>query len=326
MRVRGFRYGGRVVVVGLMVATTTLSVSELAAQQKKDDPPRFGNGVLLRRIFGESESPKATAPKPKPAERMSLEASRQRLKEDTDKLKDKLGLGSNRDPGNAVAQGRISDQGANVTPRTQFAPQASARQTLSDYGDVASATAPQLHFGNPQPAGSQATRAMAASAVPVTPPKMTPPPTWRPDVPGRPENSVMEVGPRNQPRVPAQPTRAVVPPSGQQASAISGQPERADATPDAESATPTTFGAFGIIVDPKAAGPGLTIRAVRPKSIAATIGLKSGDILKNVAGLDIGVVQEIDSLVEVLEPDDEFEITFIRQGKPQTQTFSVPQK
>jgi hypothetical protein len=321
-------------VVGLLLVGGACAVPEAEAQQRKDDSPRFGNGAFLRRIFGEPEPPKKSAAKGKTPERLSLEASRQRFKEDTDKLKEKLGFGPTREPGSGLAQGQISDREASL-PRSQFAPQSPTRQSISDYGDALSGQTPPLHFGNPALSGSPPTRSASAPGLAAAPasgsPRLTPPPTWRPEAPERSENSVMDLGPRNQPKVPAQPTLAVRPSSTPLPSATKvANPDSAviaGSTTDAtEDGPPTTFGAFGIIVDSKASGPGLAIKAVRPKSIAATIGLKPGDVLQNVAGLDIGVVQEIDSLVEVLEPEDEFEITFVRQGKPQTQTFSVPQK
>jgi S1-C subfamily serine protease len=122
--------------------------------------------------------------------------------------------------------------------------------------------------------------------------------------------------PKNQPRVPAEPTYASPP---------RPLPSSIEETEERRPPQPATFGAFGIIVDSDETS-GLLITSVKPKSLAAHIGLRSGDLIKNVAGLDVSVVEEIDSLVEVLEPEDEFEITFVRDRKSQTQAFSIPAK
>jgi len=141
----------------------------------------------------------------------------------------------------------------------------------------------------------------------------------------------LELGPRNQPRVP------VLSSSGP-ASQRGAEPRRIEdprttlrqpiSDPVGGSAdlgrVNQSPGAFGVIMDEKAVGPGIKVRQVRPRSMAAHIGLRPGDVIKTIAGLDIAAVEEIDSLVEVLEPEDQFEIVYLRDGKPQSQLFSVP--
>lgn len=77
--------------------------------------------------------------------------------------------------------------------------------------------------------------------------------------------------------------------------------------------------------EPSPTRPGLRILSVKTRSVAEKIGLRAGDVLVSVAGLEIEHVQEIDSLVEVLEAGDAFEIEFLRQGKPERQEFIVPE-
>jgi hypothetical protein len=287
-----------------------------AAQQKSnDDKLKIGNGAILRRLFGDAESNKQKMEKARTAQKETFDATRQRLASETERLKEKLGFKQPaekeepRDEEPTIAERNPVRNSSTVEPRSQFAPQAPNRLSISDQARNRTPATPAAAIVRP-PAQPLNTQGRAAPNRPATNPpsaNQVPRLVISDDAPA----------PRNQPRVPSQPT-FVSPPAGTTAT-NSSTLEVEDPKP-----TPATFGAFGIIVDAKASG--LLIKAIKPKSVAATIGLRPGDQITNVAGLDVTAVEEIDSLVEVLEPEDEFEITFYRDGKTQTETFSIPKQ
>jgi len=325
-----------ILVVWLLVAAAVEPLQ--AAPQRKDEAPKFGNGAMLRRIFGDGEKTKQAVEKAKTAQRDSLEATRQRFKRDSDTLKEKLGFQSKPDEApsaTAASQaGRIADEPPHRFS-LPFAPQQPDRLSISDRQDPR-ATAPILPASvlrsnnNPNALSTRANSNVAGdmdgqnsavgSGVGMTGPRQ--PAAPRP-IPAA--SSAFEPAPRNQPRVPSQPTFAspqtLLPTEsiGNRAGSIL---ERGLELP---TNAPPSFGAFGIIVETSETVPGLVIKSIKPKSVAAHAGLQPGDVIKNVAGLDVKFVEEVDSLVEVLEPEDEFEITFLRKGKSQTKTFSLPQ-
>ncbi|MBL8889682.1 MAG: PDZ domain-containing protein [Planctomycetaceae bacterium] len=299
-----------------------------AVQQRNDEKVKIGNGALLRRMFGAGDAAKDSAKqsleKARTAQKEALDATRQRLSSDAEKLKEKLGL-KQPDENTAQAEAPPADQSKGepakraLEPRNQFAPKAPQRRSIADDtrertpATAISGATPRTNLSNsletkPNASSSGAPNRLKTQARDVQVPEL----------------SITDAAPapRNQPRVPAQPTFATPPPATSIASQGTDVPavEMEDPKPQ-----PKTFGAFGVIVSDDVA-EGLRIKAVKPKSVAANIGLRPGDTIKNVAGLDVTVVEEIDSLVEVLEPEDEFEITFSRDGKPQTQNFSIPKK
>lgn len=107
-------------------------------------------------------------------------------------------------------------------------------------------------------------------------------------------------GPQNQPRVPApnrQPTIA-----------------RSPATNDGQIPAAAAGPGFGIIGRPTAGG-GIQVTDVRPDSMADSIGVRRGDVLTSVAGLELSAVEEIDAITNVLQKEDQFEVFFNRNGK-----------
>lgn len=298
----------------------TFQAQTHAAQQKKnDDKLKIGNGALLRRMFGNSDTAKPSAEKSRPTQKDAFEATRKRIANDTERLKEKLGFKqpSESDEDRATEQ-KAAGSSSVADPRGQFAPQMPNRRSISD--QMRNQTPATPTAGNIRPPSTEPARLYLGSQTTARQPSSMPSPNSVPRLAISDDRlsdnrlSDSNVAPRNQPRVPAQPTFAT---------------PRAEAslpTFDVEGPTPTpvTFGAFGIIVDAKATG--LLIKAVKPKSVAAHIGLRPGDTIKNVAGLEVSIVEEIDSLVEVLEPEDEFEITYLRDGKPKTDSFSIPKQ
>ena len=285
-----------------------------AAQQKRsEDSPKFGNGALLRRMFGDSETAKQNAENARTKQKEAFEATRQRIASDTERLKEKLGFKPAEDGDKApAADPKTSRSNTATEPRAQFAPQPPNRLSITDQSRNLTPATPTAGNARPQ---TPMSRTNSASGTGLRPPGGLPTPNvLSPSPVPRLAISDDPPGPRNQPRVPSQPTFAAPPTTPPLPSYDVEDPKP----------TPVTFGAFGIIVDTKASG--LLIKAVKPKSVAAHIGLRQGDTIKNVAGLDVTGVEEIDSLVEVLEPEDEFEITYIRDGKPTTESFSVPAK
>ncbi len=293
----------------------TLQPWALGAQERRNDEKiQIGNGAILRRLFGDGE-PKPAKEKARTTPQDALTATRERITSDAEKLKEKLGIkdSPNRPDGDAVSKPvgnrNANRANSNVKPNSAFAPQAANRSP---------AATPNRNKTNATPtAGTTRPKAVASAdklpRVPITKPSTSAnPPIQVPRL----ELSDDVPEPKNQPRVPAEPTYASPP---------RPLPSSIEETEERRPPQPATFGAFGIIVDSDETS-GLLIKSVKPKSLAAHIGLRSGDLIKNVAGLDVSVVEEIDSLVEVLEPEDEFEITFVRDRKSQTQAFSIPAK
>lgn len=300
---------------------------QAAPQNKKaDDKLKIGNGAILRRMFGDAESAKKSVEKAKTAQKEALESTRQRINNETERLKEKLGFkqpSTDSEEGDVGVDQSSASRDPNRTnptnePRRQFSPQLpNNRLSISD--QRRNQTPATAASGIVPPTSPSSARSKPGAVKPGSPPSALPTPMEVPRLLISDETP----SPRNQPRVPNQPTFAApLAPTPFQTPGIPG-PMPAEEVSDPQP-QPATFGAFGIIVDAKATG--LLIKAVKPKSVAAHIGLRPGDTIKNVAGLDVSVVEEIDSLVEVLEPEDEFEITFLRDGKPQTDSFSIPKK
>ncbi len=319
-----------------------------AAPQKGKEPPRFGNGAFLKRIFGGSNdqaqaqaadrskrpaqqnSVETTADKAKAswdqarnATREGWEAGRQRLKADSDKLRERLGFKSGEEEAESAAndarevlnRGREaanvgrepavawrpdrSEEAANrpAEPRSKFAPQAGSRSSISDQaerGVVARSASDRRPITDRSGSGE-----VVARPGPIG---------------GSLGDNDRMPGPVNQPRVPAAPTYA--PAANLSRSVVVA----ADALP-----VEAKFGAFGALAAPATpAGSGLLLKAVRPKSVAAQLGLLPGDVITNVAGISVDFIEEIDSLVEVLEAEDEFDLTFQRGGKSQSKSFRMP--
>jgi len=323
------------------------SILAQAAPQQGKEPPRFGNGAFLKRIFGgpndqprgaadrskrpnQQNSAETTADKAKAswdqarnATREGWEAGRQRLKADSDKLRERLGFKSGeeeaesasndgpevpnsgreaantgREPAVAWRPDRI-DPAANrpTEPRSTFVPQGAARSSISDQAERAIVGRPASDR-RPVP-GRTVSGDVVASPMPVG---------------GSLGDNDRMPGPMNQPRIPAAP--AYAPAANLSRSVV----VNSDALP-----VEAKFGAFGAIAAPAAtSGSGLVLKAVRPKSVAAQLGLLPGDVITNVAGISVDFIEEIDSLVEVLEAEDEFDLTFQRGGKSQSKSFRMP--
>lgn len=333
------------------------------AQQGKE-PPRFGNGAFLKRMFGNSEEPARgrTAdqprrpPQPSPAEaaaekakssweqarnatREGWEASRQRLKSDSDKLRERLGFKSAEEAaeagkvgreasvagresiGDAQSSGRgpavawspeRSDEGPSRVPdpRSGFAPQGGTRSSIGD--QALRDPAPRPSGDLRQVPGREAAAGANRGTAPVVAGGDSGPRALPPG--GRLSDGPVVPGPVNQPRVPATPTFA---PASNLSRSVVAESDTASA--------PAKFGAFGVLATPATpSGSGLVINSVRPKSVAAEIGLAPGDVITNVAGISVDFAEEIDSLVEVLEAEDEFDLTFVRGGKSQSKTYRMP--
>lgn len=321
-RTRIFRSVLFVVGFVLLLSQTQLH----AAQQRNDEKQKFGNGALLRRMFGSGEAAKDSAKqsleKARTAQKEALEATRRRISSDAEKLKETLGFkqpAENREEAEKKAAVNRNSGPASpaLEPRNQFAPQAPQRRSIADDSrERTPATA--ISRATPRTNGPNQAK---PNALPGGAPNRLETQSRNLQVP---EFSIGDnaPAPRNQPRVPTQPTFAATPP------ATADLKHRADASIlEMEENKPQskTFGAFGVIVADDATA-GLRIQSVKQKSVAASIGLRQGDTIKSIAGLDVTAVEEIDSLVEVLEPEDEFEIVFIRDGKSQTETFSIPKK
>lgn len=324
------------------------SILAQAAPQQGKEPPRFGNGAFLKRIFGGSndqaqaqaanrskrpaqqnssetaaDKAKASWDQARNATREGWEAGRQRLKADSDKLRERLGFKSGEDEAESAAnEGRELANGgreaANVgrepavawrpdrieeaanrpaEPRSKFAPQGGTRSSISDQSDRG-VVARSASDRRPTPSRSGGGDMVVAGSP----------------VGGSLGDNDRMPGPMNQPRIPAAPAYAAA------ANLSRSVVVNSDALP-----VETKFGAFGAIAAPAAtSGSGLVIKAVRPKSVAAQLGLLPGDVITNVAGIAVDFVEEIDSLVEVLEADDEFDLTFERGGKSQSKSFRMP--
>lgn len=346
----------------LVIGGSWASMEQACGQQGKE-PPRFGNGAFLKRIFGSADEPargrtaeqpkrqpqpnsaeaaaekaKATWEQARNATREGWEAGRQRLKSDSDKLRERLGFKSEdeadeagqmgRDAAaigrEAIGESRSVGRGSAVAwsperkddratrpvdPRTGFAPQGGTRSSIGDQSAGGATTRPisELRQVPSRGGASNPNRGAASSMTSDFGTRLTPPGGSLSDGP-------LVPGPVNQPRVPATPTYS--PASNLSRSVVT----EADAT-----SVPAKFGPFGAIAMPATpADSGLVIKSVQPKSVAAEIGLAPGDVITNVAGIAVEFMEEIDSLVEVLEAEDEFDVTFVRGGKPQSKTYRMP--
>ena len=387
---------------GLMFALFALSLPDATLAQRPSEKPRFGNGALLKRIFGDSSneenrgsrrdaSPGRQERGPAAEKTVNpFEAARQRFLDDSEKLRSKLGWNGGKD-----SEGKTPPEaGERDEPRAWGGSigQGAIQKSISDFFDPPTESdvdrsglslwAPDRpNFGGKEPPLSD--RWSSGDSAPMdfsglSRPSVAAPATRRsgpagiaggsigsdlnPEIEeprvaaGRitdnplgldPRYNLAPPGPRNQPRVPSRPSSATVG-SGALGSTSSGaigdgNLERVTPTRVAESdsvrrsvsesleieevAPPQAgYGAFGIMAEePSPTRPGLKILSVKTRSVAEKIGLRAGDVLVSVAGLEIEHVQEIDSLVEVLEAGDAFEIEFLRQGKPQRQEFIVPE-
>ena len=347
----GFRVWAGIIALGISGSWANLAP---AAPQQGKEPPRIGNGALLKRMFGGSEdqtrgpgaersgrnapqkptdlaAEKAKSPwdQARNATRESWEAGRQRFQADSDKLKERLGLKSAEEsPAEPTGIGReaanlgreaanLGREAANpgrgpgvvwspdrqegaanrpVEPRSNFAPQGGSRSSISDQGERSTVARPVSDLRQVPGRGN----ADAGVRSPL--------------VGGSVGDNNRVPGPINQPRVPAE--RTYAPAANLPRSVVVA----AEDLP-----IELKFGAFGATAVPAArSGSGLVVKSVRPQSIAAQLGLLPGDIITNVAGIAVDFIEEIDSLVEVLEAEDEFDLTFQRAGKPQSKSFRMP--
>lgn len=124
------------------------------------------------------------------------------------------------------------------------------------------------------------------------------------------------VGPQNQPRISAQTRRPT-----EQPDPIPTQ----GTTLDSVGGGDPGFGVAGKSLGKR----GIQVTQVQPGSAAESIGIRPGDVLENVAGLELSSVEEIDAITNVLQPEDQFEVAFRRDGKPETRMLSgnqIPEK
>ncbi len=72
---------------------------------------------------------------------------------------------------------------------------------------------------------------------------------------------------------------------------------------------------FGATVKPTANGTGMVISRVNPRGPAGEAGLKSGDVLNSIAGLEITNQEQLNDILEVLGKGDQIEVEYTRRGK-----------
>jgi hypothetical protein len=395
-------FKGWTLASGLMFALFVLSLPDATLAQRPSEKPRFGNGALLKRIFGDSsneenrdsrrDAPPGRQERGPAAEKTvnPFEAARQRFLDDSEKLRSKLGWNGGKDSesktppeaeerdeprawGGSIGQGAIQKSISDFfDPRTESDVDRSGLSLWApdrpDFGGKDLPPSDRWSVGDAAP-GDFSGFSRQLSAPPATrrsgpagidagsigsdlPRKIEDPRVAAGRITDNqlgldPRYNVAPPGPRNQPRVPSRPSSATVG-SGALGSTSIGtigdsnlelvSPTRGAVSNSARRSVsesleieevappPAGYGAFGIMAEePSPTRPGLRILSVKTRSVAEKIGLTAGDVLVSVAGLEIEHVQEIDSLVEVLEAGDAFEIEFLRQGKPQRQEFIVPE-
>ncbi|MDP1562391.1 MAG: hypothetical protein Q8M16_13520, partial [Pirellulaceae bacterium] len=182
-----------------------------APQNKKnDDKLTIGNGAILRRMFGDAESAKKSVDKARTAQKEALESTRQRINNETERLKEKLGFkqpSTESEEGDAGIDQSTANRQPNRTnsanePRSQFSPQLPNRLSISDQRRNQTPATPTA--GIVPPPSSTSARSKSIALKPGSPPSALPTPT---DV-SRLLITDETPSPRNQPRVPIQPTFA----------------------------------------------------------------------------------------------------------------------
>lgn len=83
---------------------------------------------------------------------------------------------------------------------------------------------------------------------------------------------------------------------------------------------------FGINVQVDFAKSALKILAVSPRSHAKKYGLRQGDLIVEVAGAKPTHIEDVDSLLRILGPDEQFELDLIRNGKRVTKLINGPEE
>lgn len=245
---------------------------------------KIGNGALLRKMFGGRDD-EAT---PKKAEKPPAKA--------TDKKgESKLPFGSSMSRSAFEETRRKLEEDARRM-------QEDLRNRFKSPFSTNRETSPQP----PSPTSSQSMRSVL-SAQPTN--RNVPQPLVRSGITPRdagPENQPRVTAESRRPRTPSTPSQLPVPPLTTAQQAPRGLP----AGPG--------FGVIGI----SATGGGIQVRQIKPGSAAESIGIQPGDILENVAGLDLSAVEEIDAITNVMQEGDQFEVAFRRNGKPQSRTLS----
>lgn len=75
---------------------------------------------------------------------------------------------------------------------------------------------------------------------------------------------------------------------------------------------------LGLSLDRPAAGPGARIASVESVGPAMEAGLRAGDIVTRIAGLNVASPADVANWVSDAEPGDGAEVSFLRQGQPLT--------
>jgi len=281
-------------LLNLLLAAATFSLAMTTPGQAYaiQDRGSFGNGTILKRLFGNdrSDAEKKDKKKDNGAETLAkdlaekekklaqrsreiFEATREQMQRDAERVQQKLkqsfggsiGDNPNTDPSGSAAKTNptlVNASNRNNVPIGQTGPGISS---------VLESTRQRNRLGNPD-------------AV---------------DVPQNP----LSIGPKNQPRI------------------------RPETTPaDGFSQTDPTSQTFGILADPNYKGKGIRVQKVTKNSLAQSIGIQPGDVLQSIAGLDLNEVADIDGISRVLQADDQFEIYFTRNGSSASKmmTFNGP--
>lgn len=245
---------------------------------------KIGNGALLRKMFGGRDDD----PSPKKAEKPPAKAAEK-------KAESKLPFGSSMSRSAFEETRRKLEEDARRM-------QDDLRNRFKSPFSTNRETSPQV----PTPASPQAMKSVMSGQAAQ---RNTAQPLVRSGITPR------DAGPQNQPRVTAESRRPRTPTTPPQLTF--DQPAPAQQPPGG---LPTGPG-FGVI-GTTAAGGGIQVRQVKPGSAAESIGIRPGDLLENVAGLDLSAVEEIDAITNVMQDGDQFEVAFRRNGQRQSRMLS----
>lgn len=275
----------------LLLAATSLAFLFAAPNQAhaRQDRGKFGSGALLKKLFGNDRSDSEDKAKAEKAAALAKEIA-EKEKNLAQRSREKLEatrLQMQRDA-ERVQQKLKQTFGGSIgdAPRTSDdSTDPEQNKTISNVPIIkAGPGMSSVLESNKRP---YPVRNASSPKVPNNMGQVTPSP--------------LSVGPRNQPRV---------------------RPE-ATATPAGTSEVDPNSRTFGILADQQHNGKGIRVQQVAANSLAQSIGIKPGDVLQSIAGLDLSEVSEIDGITKVLQDDDQFEIYFTRNGKTVSKVMSL---
>lgn len=264
--------------------------SQLALAHPLQERPKLGNGALLKRIFGGERN---DSPSPASSRNQKPEAD---SPDNTPAARAKAKLDEARKQFQADAarmqqqlQKRIAGESPNdaaspASPASAAAPAAPVADTLGDQNDFQSVLE------------SRAALNVANASPPIR------------SINDRSFSSPAELGPQNQPR------------PGQNKTNL---PAAALDPSNTAARTGALSQGFGVEHSPGFKGQGVQVRRVAPGSIADSLGVQQGDVIKSVAGVELSTIEEIDSLTKILQPEDQFEVFFERNGKTVSKMMSL---